>query len=412
MLECTRCGWTGAASTLTCPRCGQPFAPPPPRGRPTLLLRLEASDLPSDDFEIADTSQTVGRLDETDIKIPHKSVSRQHARIVPTPTGFEVEDLGSTNGTYLNDRPISDRTPLANNDLLMFGDVPVRVVLRQAPAAVVAAEAVPEPRWAQPQPEPEPQPRPQPASERVASGNGPSTVYYDLDEALAEAQVQPRRPSRRTTWRCRPRGTSNPRVRWRRPARPLDATPARPLDAAPVQPAAESVEQPTLVGAELVVDPPPPTRDPQPGSSTDPRPRPALDPLPTSAREPLPTSARDPLPTPALDPLPTPALDPLPTPARDPLPTPREATGGSTSEPRSTPALDPRPTPALDPLPTPALDPRPASALDPRPTPALDPRPTPALDPLPASPHAIRSPYPSAPHPTLHPCPRTFPLPR
>ena len=133
MAECTRCGWTGpAAPQLPALRsaASRRRATPGPRWS----CELEAARPAARDVGDHRRHSEIGRLDESsDITIPHKSVSRQHARILPTPTGFEVEDLGSTNGTYLNDQPISDRTPLSNNDLLMIGDVPVRVVLRKAP---------------------------------------------------------------------------------------------------------------------------------------------------------------------------------------------------------------------------------------------------------------------------------------
>jgi predicted component of type VI protein secretion system len=232
MTECTRCGWTGPAGVPTCPRCGQPFAPPPPTARPTLILRLEATDLPAEQWEITDATLGIGRMDDSDITIPHKSVSRKHARILPTPTGFEIEDLGSTNGTYLNDQPISDRTPLADNDLLMIGDVPARVVLRRA-AAPVGSPVVPEPRWPQPHPLPSPPPPERP------SAAGPSTVYYDLDEALAEPQPPP------------PSSTTDVPTAW-------DVKPARPIEV-------QEVEHPTLVGAEVpAIEPAPPPPLPPP----------------------------------------------------------------------------------------------------------------------------------------------------
>ena len=318
MSECTRCGWTGPSATPNCPRCGQPFAPspPPPPPRPTLILRVEASELPSDEFEVTDASQTIGRQDDADITIPHKSVSRQHARIAPTPTGFEIEDLGSTNGTYVNDRPISDRTPLAHNDLLLIGDVPVRVILRHAPApigrfvrcaggggvraalaATASASTTPASALAFP--------------ERPAPATGPSTVYYDLDEALAEAQVQPQaqpqpqpqaqprpqaqaQPRSRTTWRCPPRGTSNPRGH----SRP------RPCSRRRTRSSSRRWLAPTWW----------PSRRRHPRASRARRHRARR---PRARVRPAPTPALDPLPTPARDPAPTPALDPLPTPPRE-----------------------------------------------------------------------------------------------
>lgn len=45
---------------------------------------------------------TIGRSSDNDIVVNHADVSRQHARLERTSTGWQVTDLGSTNGTYLD----------------------------------------------------------------------------------------------------------------------------------------------------------------------------------------------------------------------------------------------------------------------------------------------------------------------
>ena len=373
MPECTRCGWTGPAATPNCPRCGQSFAPAGPPPRPTLVLKLEMSELPEEEWEVTDTRREIGRLDDSDITIPHKSVSRKHAEILPTATGFEIEDLGSTNGTYLNDQPISDRTPLSNNDLLMIGDVPVRVVLRQAVAP--ATPVVSEPRWPQPQPQlVVPEPRPLPAPERpTTTSTGPSTVYYDLDEALAQAQPPtPPDAGVPTAWDVKP-------------ARAIEAQPAGPTGAG-------EVEQPTLVGAEVPAEPAPPP--PPPIAQV--RPTPPPPPIGEVRLAPPPPRIDDVRPAP-----PPPALprhDVTPLPYYDPRPAPpREVIAQPARDPR--PALDPLPTPARDPLPTPAMDPLPSPPRELGPEPVYEPRPTPrevAPEPRPAPREVVPEPRPAA----------------
>ena len=48
------------------------------------------------------TQQTIGRQSDCDIAIPSEEISRRHAQVKPTPVGLMVEDLGSSNGTYIN----------------------------------------------------------------------------------------------------------------------------------------------------------------------------------------------------------------------------------------------------------------------------------------------------------------------
>jgi pSer/pThr/pTyr-binding forkhead associated (FHA) protein len=49
---------------------------------------------------------TIGRSPECDIRINDPGLSRVHARLVPGEDGVQVEDLNSTNGTFLNDRRV------------------------------------------------------------------------------------------------------------------------------------------------------------------------------------------------------------------------------------------------------------------------------------------------------------------
>lgn len=50
---------------------------------------------------------TVGRSPECDIYLDDAGVSRQHARLRPLDYGVEVEDLGSTNGSFINGQRVS-----------------------------------------------------------------------------------------------------------------------------------------------------------------------------------------------------------------------------------------------------------------------------------------------------------------
>jgi len=64
---------------------------------------------------------TIGRGSDVDITIDRDSVSRRHAKIVQSGNQYAIIDLGSTNGTYVNDEPISERT-LRDGDLVKIGN--------------------------------------------------------------------------------------------------------------------------------------------------------------------------------------------------------------------------------------------------------------------------------------------------
>jgi len=48
----------------------------------------------------------VGRAPECALRLDESGLSRQHARLVPTGDGVQVEDLGSTNGSFINGKRI------------------------------------------------------------------------------------------------------------------------------------------------------------------------------------------------------------------------------------------------------------------------------------------------------------------
>lgn len=64
----------------------------------------------------------LGRDAACDIPIDDPSTSRRHARLTPTSGGFVVEDLGSKNGTLVNDVPCKN-SPLKSGDRVLMGSV-------------------------------------------------------------------------------------------------------------------------------------------------------------------------------------------------------------------------------------------------------------------------------------------------
>ncbi len=65
----------------------------------------------------------VGRESGCQLCLADDTISARHAKLSYHNKQWWVEDLGSTNGTYLNNLPVTTPTVLANNDALTFGKV-------------------------------------------------------------------------------------------------------------------------------------------------------------------------------------------------------------------------------------------------------------------------------------------------
>ena len=71
-------------------------------------------------FELNADEIVLGRGSDCDVQIDRDSVSRRHARVFRVADQWMVEDLGSTNGSYVNDVPVQ-RSPLRDSDFLKVG---------------------------------------------------------------------------------------------------------------------------------------------------------------------------------------------------------------------------------------------------------------------------------------------------
>jgi diguanylate cyclase (GGDEF)-like protein len=72
-------------------------------------------------MELGDVPVIVGRASECALAMPHPSVSRQHCRIWREGERYLIEDLGSTNRTYLNGKPVT-RAELRDGDQISVGN--------------------------------------------------------------------------------------------------------------------------------------------------------------------------------------------------------------------------------------------------------------------------------------------------
>jgi hypothetical protein len=80
-------------------------------------------------YRIIKTPTLIGRT-TGEVQIPDERVSRKHAQLdILGPGEYSLKDLASTNGTAVNDRPISN-TRIENGDVVSFGGIKFRFVAR------------------------------------------------------------------------------------------------------------------------------------------------------------------------------------------------------------------------------------------------------------------------------------------
>ncbi|MEO8672292.1 MAG: FHA domain-containing protein [Tahibacter sp.] len=72
---------------------------------PKFLLRGVSGSTFGKTFGLVGT-MTIGRQADCDISIPAEEISRHHVRLQVTPDGVMVEDMGSANGTFINDKRV------------------------------------------------------------------------------------------------------------------------------------------------------------------------------------------------------------------------------------------------------------------------------------------------------------------
>ena len=80
----------------------------PEHGR-AAVLRLATGRTSRCSTTRAGQARRIGRVPDNDIVVPHLSVSRHHAELRTTPGGYRIVDLGSHNGTFVNEQRVRPR---------------------------------------------------------------------------------------------------------------------------------------------------------------------------------------------------------------------------------------------------------------------------------------------------------------
>ncbi len=91
---------------------------------PRLVVERAAGHSPGIAYDLSEGA-TLGRGD-VEIQLDDPFASAQHARITRQGRAIVIEDLGSTNGTYLNDEPLTGPQPLHEGDRIRIADCEFR----------------------------------------------------------------------------------------------------------------------------------------------------------------------------------------------------------------------------------------------------------------------------------------------
>jgi pSer/pThr/pTyr-binding forkhead associated (FHA) protein len=90
-------------------------------GDPKLRVETAAGLRAGSAYSLAEGA-VLGRGEQADIQLQDTFASSQHARLAPHGDVMVLEDLGSTNGTYLNEEPLRGPQPLHPGDKIRIGD--------------------------------------------------------------------------------------------------------------------------------------------------------------------------------------------------------------------------------------------------------------------------------------------------
>ena len=87
------------------------------------------------DFKIRGDATIIGRAEDCSLRIPLLSVSRRHCELIRSDQDVRVRDLASSNGTYVNNRRVSE-TALKAGDRLVVGPIVFTVQIDGVPEQI------------------------------------------------------------------------------------------------------------------------------------------------------------------------------------------------------------------------------------------------------------------------------------
>ena len=117
MSFCTQCGRPAQDGERYCTACGACLH----RGVAGVARLSLVGGGSGEEFVVGEVERTIGRDPANDIAIDDEEISARHARVVRREGGLWVEDLGSTNGTFVNGERVVGLERIRSNDLIKMG---------------------------------------------------------------------------------------------------------------------------------------------------------------------------------------------------------------------------------------------------------------------------------------------------
>ena len=123
--------YEGAPAAAASPEPPQPRRREPPVSSlragvsPHLVVVAAMGHEPGTRFDVSHGA-TLGRADSSEIQVDDQFASSAHARVFSRGDYMFIEDMGSTNGTYLNGRQLSGAEQLKVADVVRIGDTEYR----------------------------------------------------------------------------------------------------------------------------------------------------------------------------------------------------------------------------------------------------------------------------------------------
>jgi len=125
-------------------------------------------------FPLLSNITVIGRRGDCDLHIPLMAVSRRHCQLNQNEDTLKIRDLGSRNGTYLNDERVDEATARAG-DYLRIGPLVFMLQINSQPKEIVPPELAAQKRAKQKKPA------------AKAAVEKESDIFADVDEDASDS---------------------------------------------------------------------------------------------------------------------------------------------------------------------------------------------------------------------------------